>query len=110
MIARTWHGIVPMEKADAYRGYLFRTGVADLRATPGNLGVPVLRRAKGAHAHFFVISWWDARDSIPAFAGEDVESARYHPQDAEYLLELEPTVRHYDLLDDPRERKPEAEH
>jgi len=108
MIARTWHGVVPLETADAYRGYLFRTGVPDLRATPGNLGVHVLRRREGAYAHFLLISWWESAEVIRAFAGEDVERARYYPEDAEYLLELEPTVTHYDVLDEPRERNPEA--
>ncbi len=108
MIARTWHGVVPVEKAAAYHRYLFRTGVPDLRATPGNLGVHVLRRAEGAHVHFFMVSWWDASESIRAFAGEDVARARYYPEDADYLLELEPTVTHYDVLDDPSEREYEA--
>jgi len=108
MIARTWHGIVPQEKADAYHAYLYRTGVPDLRATPGNLGVHVLRRREGVHAHFLMISWWDSIGAIRAFAGQDVERARYYPEDAEYLLKLEPTVTHYDVLDDPFERKPEA--
>jgi heme-degrading monooxygenase HmoA len=106
MIARTWHGIVPQAKADAYHAYLYRTGVLDLRATPGNLGVHVLRRREGALAHFLMISWWDSPESIRAFAGQDVERARYYPNDADYLLELEPTVTHYDVLDDPAERKP----
>jgi len=39
MIARTWHGCVPAEKADAYHAYLLRTGLADYQSTPGNRGV-----------------------------------------------------------------------
>jgi heme-degrading monooxygenase HmoA len=101
MIARTWHGVVPIEKADAYHAYLFRTGVPDLRATPGNLGVHVLRRGEATHAHFFMISWWASREAIRAFAGQDVERARYYPEDAAYLVELEPNVTHYDVLEDP---------
>jgi heme-degrading monooxygenase HmoA len=108
MIARTWHGVVPLETADAYRGYLFRTGVPELRATTGNLGVHVLRRTEGTQAHFLLISWWDSRDAIRAFAGDDVERARYYPEDAGYLLELEPTVTHYEVLDDPYQAKGEG--
>lgn len=98
MIARTWHGVVPAAKADAYHEYLLATGVPDLRATPGNRGVYVLRRMAGDHAHFLLVSLWESLDAIRAFAGDDVERARYYPMDADYLLELEPTVQHHEVL------------
>lgn len=101
MIARTWHGRVRATDADAYHAYLLRTGAADLRATPGNRGVYVLRRIEGEEAHFVLMSLWDSRDAIRAFAGEDIERARYYPEDATYLLELEPTVTHYDVMTSP---------
>lgn len=97
MIARIWHGAVPADKQDAYRGYLAKTGVPDSRATPGNRGVTVLERREDGVAHFVFISLWDSLEAIRAFAGEPVEKARYYPEDAEYLLELEPTVTHYEV-------------
>jgi hypothetical protein len=33
------------------------------------------------------------------YAGEDVTRARYYPEDTRYLLELEPAVTHYEVLD-----------
>jgi hypothetical protein len=39
--------------------------------------------------------------SIRAFAGEDVERARYYPEDKAFLLELEPHVTHYDVVAQP---------
>ena len=101
MIARMWHGAVPRDKADAYLLYLKRTGVSSLRATPGNRGVSLLRQDEGAASHFLVISYWDSREAIRAFAGDDPEAARYYPEDADYLLELEPRVTHYEVLDSP---------
>jgi len=101
MIARTWHGRVPAEKADAYLDYLNRTGVPGLRATPGNRGVTVLRRIEGSVAHFLLISLWGSREEIRAFAGEEIERARYYPEDADFLLELEPNVTHYEVLAAP---------
>ncbi|NIM51345.1 MAG: antibiotic biosynthesis monooxygenase [Gemmatimonadales bacterium] len=101
MIARTWHGVVPAAKADTYHAYLLRTGVPDSRATPGNRGVYVLRRLAGDEAHFVITSLWESLDAIKAFAGEDIDRARYYPEDAEYLLELEPTVTHYEVLTAP---------
>ena len=98
MIARLWHGIVPRPKADEYHAYLLRTGVPDSRSTPGNQGVYVLRRIEGDRAHFLFMSLWDSLDVIRAFAGADVERARYYPEDDAYLVEREPTVTHYEVL------------
>ena len=95
MIARHWHGVVPADKAKEYEQYVLGTGIADLKATPGNRGAWVLHRIDGQEAHFLVISLWDSMDAIRAFAGDDVERARYYPEDEEFLLELEPTVTHY---------------
>jgi hypothetical protein len=50
-------------------------------------------------AHFLLISLWESWNAIRSFAGEDIERARYYPQDAEYLLELEPKVTHYEVVD-----------
>ncbi len=98
-IARLWHGAVPAAKGDAYAAYLRRTGVPDCRATPGNRGVQVLRRTVGDVEHFLFISWWDSLSAIRGFAGTDVERARYYPEDRDYLIELEPTVAHYEVLE-----------
>lgn len=98
MIARTWHGVTPAAKADAYFRYLMESGVKAYRATPGNRGVYVLRRTEGDRAHFLLLSLWDSLDAIRAFAGQDFEKARYFPEDQEFLLEFEPTVGHYEVL------------
>jgi hypothetical protein len=37
-------------------------------------------------------------DAIRTFAGDGVEQAHYYPEDRDYLLELEPTVTHYEVL------------
>jgi heme-degrading monooxygenase HmoA len=101
MIARTWHGAVPEAQGDAYFTYLQRTGVPDLQATPGNRGVFVMRRVQEGCAHFLLISLWESLDAIRAFAGADVERARYYPEDAAFLVELEPRVTHYEVLHAP---------
>jgi hypothetical protein len=33
-----------------------------------------------------------------AFAGDELEKAKYYPEDAEYLLEYEPRVVHYEVV------------
>jgi hypothetical protein len=33
------------------------------------------------------------------FAGDDIEVARYYPEDEDFLLELEPHVVHHEVLE-----------
>jgi heme-degrading monooxygenase HmoA len=101
MIARIWHGRTRASDGDAYREYVTASGVKELRQTPGNRGVYLLRNLKKADAEFLVISLWDSFDAIRAFAGEDVEKARYFGQDRKFLLEFEPNVVHYEVLSAP---------
>lgn len=100
MIARIWHGIVPKEKANSYYNYLKHTGLKDYRDTPGNHSLQVLREEDDQHTHFLLITTWDSYKSIRNFAGDEFEKARYYPEDEEYLLELEPFVHHYEILED----------
>ena len=101
MIARTWHGVTDASKADEYLDYLNKTGVAEYRATQGNLGVYVLRRIEGNKAHFLLLTLWESEEAIKRFAGSDMEKAKYYPEDEQFLLELEPTVKHYKVAVKP---------
>jgi heme-degrading monooxygenase HmoA len=84
--------------ADAYYEYLLKTGLSDYRTTPGNQGLHVLRRIEGDVAHFLLLTLWDSWEAIRAFAGNEVERARYYPEDDRWLLEKEPFVTHYEVL------------
>ena len=98
MIARTWHGRVPADKADAYRALLDRSGLADYRATPGYRGILVLRRTEGDVTHFELTTLWESWEAIRRFAGDDPTRARYYPEDDDFLLEKEPAVIHHEVL------------
>lgn len=98
MIARIWHGVTPREKADEYVEYVSKTGIKELEATPGNKDVFFLRRLTADQAEFLVLSLWESIDAIRAFAGDEIEKARYYPEDTDYLVELEPGVTHYELM------------
>jgi len=99
MIARIWRGITLAEKADAYIDYLNETGLRDYAKTPGNQGVTVLRRQQGEHCEIVLISLWESMAAVRAFAGENPERSVYYPEDEQYLLEMEPLVRHYEVAD-----------
>jgi len=98
MIARIWHGVTLAERAEEYTEYLYRTGVRECRATPGNRGVYVLRRIQNDRAEFTFVSLWESFDAVRRFAGEDYEKAHYYPEDRDFLVELEPFVDHYEVL------------
>lgn len=106
MIARVWHGVVPVEKAEGYASYLADSerGVSDYERLPGNRGAWLLRRAEGERVHFLLISLWDSRKAIEAYAGPDIDRAQYFPYDRECLLDPEPNVAHYEVLAAPGDR------
>ena len=97
MIARLWHGTTPREKADAYLAFLKQRALPDYRATPGNLAAFILRRDEGGITHFTTLTHWESLASIEAFAGADIQRAKYYPEDAGFLLAFEPTVQHWEL-------------
>ncbi len=94
-IARVWHGVTDASAADDYLRYVRDTGVTEALRTTGNKGVVVLRRLDGDAAHFVFVSLWEGMDGIRAFAGPDIDVARYFPDDARWLRELTPHVEHY---------------
>ena len=48
-------------------------------------------------AEFGVMSFWDSLVSVKAFAGEDIDVARYFPDDERFLLELTPRLKHFEV-------------
>jgi heme-degrading monooxygenase HmoA len=98
MIVRLWHGRVPTDQARRYREFLNSRAIPDYRSVPGNVSVHVLERAEGDVTHFITMTFWQDMASIEGFAGRDVETAKYYPEDQEFLLEFEPRVIHYEVV------------
>ena len=102
MIARMWRGWTAADRAAQYVAYLESTGVRDLRATPGNRAVYVLHRpVEDEREEFVVLSLWESRESIVAFAGQDIDVARFYPEDDDFLIEREWTCAHYEVAVSP---------
>ena len=97
MIARIWHGRTPVEKGDAYLEFLIERAVPDYKSVPGNKSVRILRRNDDGVTHFLIVTEWESRASIEAFAGLDIDVAKYYPEDKDFLLDFERTVTHYEL-------------
>jgi hypothetical protein len=98
MIARLWHGRVPAAKAAAYRAFLIARAIPDYRSVTGNLGVRVLERAEGDVVHFQTLTFWSGIAAVRAFAGADATLAKYYAEDADFLLEMEERVQHWEVV------------
>ena len=98
MIVRMWHGRVPTSKAQAYREFTTQRAIPDYQSVEGNLSIYILERSEGDITHFITLTFWQDMDSIKGFTGEDVERAKYYPEDQDFLLEFEPTVVHYEVV------------
>jgi heme-degrading monooxygenase HmoA len=99
MIARIWHGAVPVAKSEEYLARMRTVALPDYKSTVGNRGAFCLHRVEGDVAHFNMLTFWEDIDAIKRFAGNDFESARYYDFDRSFLIELEPNVRHYTIYD-----------
>ncbi len=98
MVVRMWHGRVPTSKAQTYREFLNRRAIPDYQSVAGNISVHILERAEGEVTHFVTMTFWENMDVIRGFAGDTVESAKYYPEDSNFLMEFEPTVVHYQVV------------
>ena len=97
MIARIWHGIVPVSKSAEHPKLMQKLAIRDYTATPGNRGAWCLHRSEGDVTHFLNLTFWDDFDTIKRFAGEDYGRVRYYDFDPDYLIEMEPHVQHYEI-------------
>lgn len=89
MIARVWRGATRAADAGAYAAYVER-------CLEGERAL-VLQRIDGERAEIETIIFFDSLDDVRAFAGEEVERARFYPDDDRYLTERELGVRHFDV-------------
>jgi len=99
MIARMWRGVVRIEKITEYVEIVERTGMSGYRQAPGNVAAQILTRELGdGHSEIVTLSWWRGLDEIKAFAGEQIEVAKYYPEDDDYLVApRDETVKHFEV-------------
>jgi heme-degrading monooxygenase HmoA len=96
VIVRMWRGWVETDQAQAYADYIEGTGIAEYRKTPGNSGAQLLWRDLGdGRTEIVTLSWWSDLDDIRAFAGDEIDVAKFYPEDDEYLVDRELTASHF---------------
>ena len=98
MIARIWHGKTNIINYEAYTEFLKRVAIPDYRKTAGFKGLTFLRNVENDEGHFKLITYWDNLEIIKNFAGQDLEKAKYYPEDNDFLLEFEERVQHYEIF------------
>ena len=99
MIIREWRGRASPDNTEAYPAH-FRTNVLpELRTVPGFLGAHLSRRQHGDLIEFLVLTRWESLDAIRAFAGDDIGRAVVEPGAVAALVEYDPRVQHYDVLE-----------
>ena len=99
MIARRWHGRVPAEKAAEYLQLMTEVGLPDYRSTRGNRNAWCLFRRDNGFVHVEMFTLWDDLAAIRRFAGDDLTAAKYYDFDPDFLLELEPRVTHFEVIE-----------
>ena len=93
-----WRGWVRTEDRDAYVTYIEDTGMAEYRRTPGNRAAHLLTRdLHDGRTEIVTLSFWDSREVIHGFAGEDISRAVFYPEDDRYLVQREDTVTHFEV-------------
>jgi len=100
VIARVWHGRTPRAKADEYERYI-SGAITKFPTIKGNLGYHLMRLDGGPdgdeYVEFQVVSYWVDLDSIKAYAGADIRRTHDLPRDKDFLVNMEPLVRNYEL-------------
>jgi len=100
VIARMWRGWVRTGDRDVYVDYVERTGMSGYRATPGNRGAHMLTRdLDDGRTEVVTLSFWDSREVIAGFAGDDIARAVFYPEDDRYLVDRETTVTHFEVAE-----------
>jgi hypothetical protein len=99
MIARRWQGRLPTAKAEAYLRLMREVALPDYRSTEGNRGAWCLHRRDGDIVHVEMFTLWEDEAAIRRFAGDDIAAAKYYDFDDDFLLEKEPHVVHFEVID-----------
>ena len=85
-------------QAQAYREFLNARAIPDYQSVEGNISVHILERKDSDVTHFITMTFWINLNAIKGFTEDDIEAAKYYPEDKDFLLELEPAVVHYEVV------------
>src|SRR6266705_424450 len=98
MISRHWKGIARHECADRYVDHLEADTFPQLASLPGFIRATVLRRDVAEGTEFQIVTLWESRSAIEAFAGPDPEVAVVPAVVQAMMVRYEERAAHYEVL------------
>lgn len=98
MIARTWGGRATAANAGAYARHFENNVLPELKRLAGHRGAYLLRRESGGKVEFTAVTFWESRDSIKAFAGDDISKAHVEPEGRAALTDFDAQADHYEVV------------
>jgi heme-degrading monooxygenase HmoA len=96
MIWRHWRGLALPAFEHAYVEYLRANTLPHLESLAGFSGASVIKRALPAGIEFLVITRWESKAHIEAFAGQDAEVAVVPEEVRRMMREFDSRARHYE--------------
>lgn len=100
MVIREWRGRAAPDKVDEYPRHFGSNVLPELRRIDGFRAAFLTRREIAGQIEFLVLTHWESMNAIRAFAGDDAERAIVEPGGVAALLDFDPHVRHYEVLED----------
>ena len=101
MILRTWRARAAAENPGAYGRYFADKVVPALKRLAGHRGAWLLRREIGGRTEYLAMTLWESRDSIKAFAGDDISKSHVEPEGRAVLADFDPHADHYEVVVSP---------
>ncbi len=104
LTVRTWSATASPSGAEDYSRYFADTLLPQLRELPGFAGAYLLRRDLGQDgtAELTAHTFWESREAIRAFAGEDITVAIIEPEARAMLLDFDRSATHRSVVTDAR--------
>ena len=104
LTVRSWSATASSAGAGEYSRYFADTLLPQLRELPGFAGAYLLRRDldQDGTAELTAHTFWNSREAIRAFAGDDITIAIVEPEAQAMLLDFDRTATHRSVVADAR--------
>lgn len=104
LTVRTWSATASGAGAGEYSRYFAGTLLPQLRELPGFAGAYLLVRDldRDGTAELTAHTFWNSREAIRAFAGDDITIAIVEPEAQAMLLDFDRTATHRTVVADAR--------
>jgi heme-degrading monooxygenase HmoA len=98
VISRHWRGRTKYGQDHAYIEHLKADTFPKIRAIPGFVSASILKRDGPDGSEFEIVTVWQSRSAIEAFAGQDIEAAVVSDAAQAMLAAFDQRVRHYEVV------------